>query len=313
MNPKAYTGKRAWWYNYQYFPELKIFGQSTDTIPDLQHKISLWAGAGLAGFSLEQNNIHIDGKWGMTFGARYNYYFTNNWAMRTGFSFAYAQSDGSMGYFTDSFTKTDQESDEVIYNYDLASLVENYDIYMLDVPIQLVYTWRRLDFGLGIKVAYPVAVAYTQSLDDVHTQAYFPQYDALITDSWVMGCGEYAEIKGDNKYLSAPLLFMGTFDVEYELPIGSKYSVGIGAFVDYSLSDFAFRHRQLDNLHTEQNTIVGTSDEAPIFLQNASMLSSKRNFESENVVRHMKYLNAGIKLSFNMNWYGPPKPKTKPY
>lgn len=314
MNPNAYTGKRAWWFNYQYFPELTIFGQSDDTIPDVKHRYSFYVNGGYAGFDFKQSEATSDKKMGLGLGFRYNHFITPHWGFRTGVGFDFSTTSSSMGALKDEYVKTDQEFDQVRYNYDFQSVAEDYRIYLLDVPLELVYQWRRLMAGAGVKVAFPVSVAYSQSMSGVTTTAYFPQYDNLVDDSWVLVCGHFNELKSDNKFMVAPLICMLTADLEYMIPVNRKYSVGVGAYIDYSISSsFSFRKSQLADELTDQESMLGTTNEVPVALVTNSLLSGKKNLESDKVVSNIKYFNAGIRISLNINSYGPPKPKTKPY
>ncbi len=314
MNPKAYTGKSAWWYNYQYFPELTIFGQSDDTIPDVKHRYSFYINGGYAGFEFSHTPASAQKSLGLGFGGRYNYFVSPNWGFRTGLGLDYAKTTAKMGEFVDDFLKTDQESDQVHYHYSFSSVEEDYDIYMLSVPLQLVYQYKRLMGGFGIKPAFPISVAYSQTITDINTKAYFPQYDVWVDDSWVMACGDYPYVPTSNKYMASPIVILATADLEYMIPVNRKFSIGVSAFIDYSInSSFSFRKSQLSSVYTDQNSMVGTTNEVPISLVNNSLLSGKKNYESESVVQHIHYMNAGLRVSLNVNSYGPPKPRTKPY
>lgn len=314
MNPKAYTGKRAWWLNYQYFPELTIFAQNEDTVPDIVHRYAFYVNGGYAGLGFVGAGPSSDRKFGLGLGAQYNHFINPHWGFRTGLEFSFASSDASMGSLKDVFLKTDSESDQIRYHYDFSAVTEDYKVYLLNLPIMLAYQQKKIMAGAGFKLAFPFSVKYDQSVSNIYTKAYFPQYDVWVDDSWVLGCGSYASRKSSNKFVAAPIVLLGSADVEYLFPIGQKYSLGVGAYIDYSLSSsFSFRRNQLDNVQTEQNSMVGTTNDVPVFIVTNSMLSGMKNYESDNVVSHIKYFNAGVKVSMIINSYGPPKPKTKPY
>ncbi len=313
MNPRAYTGKRAWWLNYQYFPELTIFGQNEDTIPDVKHRFSFFLNGGYAGFAFKRSDATAERNFGLGFGFHYNHFVSPNWGFRTGLGLNYSSSSAKMGAFQDKFVKIDQEYDEVRYKYDFESVSEDYDAYLIDIPLQLVYHWKKLMVGAGFKMAFPLVVGYNQSMKGVTTSAYFPQYDDYIDDSWVMGCGYYSQFASDNKFAVAPVVCMLAADVEYMFPLNRKYSVGVGAYIDYSISSISFRKSQLTDNVGDQESMVGTTNEVPVSVVTNSLLSGMKNYESDKVVPVIKYMNAGIKVSLNINSYGPPKPKTKPY
>lgn len=314
MNPNAYTGKRAWWLNYQYFPALTIFGLNDDTLPDVKHRYSVYVNGGYAGLNFSGSQATTDKKMGLGLGFRYNYFVSPHWGFRTGLGFDYMTSSAHMGEFSDEFVKTDQEFDEVRYNYNFESVDEDYKFYMLDVPVELVFQTSRIMAGAGVKLAFPVSVAYSQNIQNVQTEAYFPQYDVLVDDSWVMACGSYSSVKTSNSYQAAPIVFLATADLEYMIPVNHKCSVGIGAYIDYSISSsFSFRNRQQSDSYTEQTSVIGTTNEAPVALVGTSLLSGMKDDESNKVVSHIKYMNAGLRISLHINSYGPPKPRFKPY
>ena len=313
MNPKAYTGKRAWWLNYQYFPELTIFGQSDDTIPDVKHRYSFFLNGGYAGFNFRRSDAESEAKFGIGAGFRYSHFVSPNWGFRTGLGFNYSSSSASMGPFRDKFVKIDQEFDIVRYKFNFESVKENYDAYLLDIPVQLLYQWKRFVAGAGLKISMPIVVSYDQLMTGVNTSAYFPQYDTYIDDSWVMGCGNYGNIASDNKFVVAPVICLLSADLEYLIPLKRKYAIGVGAYVDYSISSVIFRKSRLTNNVGDQESMVSTTNEVPIEVVTNSLMSALKNNEADRVVPNIKYLNVGIKVSFNINSYGPPKPKTKPY
>lgn len=314
MNPKAYTGKRAWWYNYQYFPELTIFAQNDDTIPDVAHRFSFFANGGYSGLRFSGSESSAQQNFGFGLGVRYNYFLSRNWGFRSGFSYSFATTDACLGAMADKFTKIDQESDELRYQYSFSSVDESYKLHLLDVPLQLVFQHKQLVAGLGVKFAMPVVVSYSQTVTDVKTEAYFPQYDVWVDESWVLGCGRYPVVESQNKFKAVPIVTLATADVEYMLPLNSKFSLGLGLYADYSLSSsFSFRNSQLGVERSSQSSLVGVTDQVPSSVVTSSLLSAMKDDESKHIVPHIKYFSAGLRVSVNVNTYGPAKPKTLPY
>ncbi|MBP7781073.1 MAG: hypothetical protein KA051_02985 [Paludibacteraceae bacterium] len=312
-NPKAYTGKRAWWLDYQYFPELQKIGLSDDTIPDLRQRLSFYLSGGYAGMTASSGDADFERKFGVGFGGRYSYFFSKIFGFRSGLDFSYARSSSSMGAYSDYYYKEDEEHDLIRYDYSLKKLNETYNYYMLSVPVEGVVQFGKFNIGAGVKLGFPIVASYSQTAESISNEAYFPQYDAHIDDSWVLACGKYDKVKSSSSYVACPLLLLGTLDVEYFFKLNEKYSVGIGAYVDCTLGSSTMRNKDLSGSKPSETTVLSTSDGVPAQIVSTSILSSKRDNQTKSVVDGSDYFSAGIKLSFNLNWYGPPKPRTKPY
>ena len=313
MNPKAYTGKRAWWLNYQYFPAWQTIGIQSDTLPYVRHRLQVYANGGYAGISFKKvSTLDFERKFGLGLGAAYSYFFNEYVGFKTGLGFSYAQSKGSVGEFSDRYQKIDEEHDEVIYDYSLTSVHEDYDIYMFDVPFEVVGRYKRFSLAGGVKVDMPVALKYTQNMTAVVNGAYFPQYDAYVDESRVLMCGQLGNLHSNGTFIFPPVVVLLTGEFMYDIPVTKKYSVGVGAYVDYSISHLVVRPKDMSH-HKTHSTLVSTSDIIPVHIETNSILSSQKNMETESVTTDVRYFNAGIKVSLNVNWYSEPKPRILPY
>lgn len=309
---KPYTGKRAWWYNYQYFPALEKIDINPDSLPDLQQRLSFFIGGGYAGLRLNDATPDYKMKWGGQLGARYTYLPCKHFGFRTGLDLSYAQSDGAMDAFSDYYWKTDQEHDRMRYDYSVGNVDESYTFIIPDVPVELVGLFGHFSVGLGMKLAVPF-MSYKQTMSDLTTSAYYEQYDVLVDNAWMIAAGHYDEVKGDNKFTRCQVMFIGTAEIDYDFKVNSKYSLAIGAYLDYSASTLGLRGRQLSSSATSTSALFNVTDEVPVSIEGKSFLAAQRNDQTESIVSSDRYFNAGIKVTFNLNWYGPEKPKTKPY
>lgn len=311
-NRNAYTGKRAWWLNYQYFPALEKIDVSDDTIPDLQQRLSFFAGIGYSGLRLKQDEVDFKMHVGAQIGARYDYLVCKHFGFRSGLDISFASSEGYLDNFSDYYYKVDEEFDEMEYMYSFSRVDEDYKLFLFDIPLQLVFNANRFSVGCGLKVALPV-LAYKQNVQDIHTSAYYPQYDVLVDDAWMIACGSYPSLKSDNSFTRCQIMFIGTLDMSYDFKISDKYSVGVGAYVDYSASHLGLRGRMLSDKITDENAVLTITDKVPVDIVGKSFLGASKNDLHEDIISSIRYFSAGIKLSFNLNWYGPEKPRTKPY
>ncbi len=308
-----YTGKHNWWSNYQFFPELKQLGIVADTTPDLKWRFGAFVNGGYAGLSFSSSDADSKRKFGWGLGGYVDYFFSKHFGARSGLEFSYASSKASMGHFSDSYFSIDQESDIFRYNYSFDAVDESYDLYLFNLPIQVVAKWEGITLGAGIKLGFPVTVKYSQTVSNVTTEAYFPQYDVYVDDSHMIACGNYSSVSDNNKYTSNPMLLIGTFNFDYFFKLNNKHSLGIGAYIDYSFNTLVTRHRHLSNTESNVESLISTTGTVPLSVVSTSMLSSKKDNCADEVVSKVHYLNLGLRLSYTFNSYGAPKAKYVPY
>ena len=131
-------GARAWWLDYQYFPELQKIGLSDDTIPDLRQRLSFYLSGGYAGMTASSGMLILNENL-VGFGGCYSYFFSKIFGFRSGLDFSYARSSSSMGGISDYYYKEDEEHD-LILRLLLEKLNETYNYYMPSVPVEVWFS-----------------------------------------------------------------------------------------------------------------------------------------------------------------------------
>ena len=308
----AYTGKSAWWLNYQFFPALEQIGLSDDTLPDLKHRLSFHLGGGYGGMRFRDDFVDYSMKGGGQIGARYSLFLNKYFGFRTGLDFSFSTSNAHADYFEDYYTKIDEENDELRYDYSIDEVDEKYRLYLFQLPVQMVGKFGNFTTGLGLKFAIPV-LAYDQTLSGITNTGYYPAYDVLVDDSWVIAAGYYKNLASEHSYTRCQVIFIATADVEYDIKLNDKLSLGIGAYFDYSTSPLSARGRHITDAASAGEALLSTTNKVPVQFEGKSMVSAMKENESNEVVYDIRYFSAGLKVSLNINWYGDPKPRFKPY
>lgn len=310
LNPKMYVGKRSWIYTYQFFPDLD--GRLVDSttihkpVPYNHHRFSFFGQGGIAGFRVNSRIVDFDQKGSWGFGANYTYFFNPYFGLKTGFDLIHSHTVAKIGEFGDKYTIIDSELDETEYTFHVGSLTEDMRHMQLQFPVMLDFKEKNFDCGVGLKVGIPLKVNYDQEAYDVIQTAYYPQYDVHVDESWVLGCGSFETVSEISSFKQTPVFIMFTGDAQYSIPLGNKYSIGIGGFCDFAFLGISAKkthdshYKEIDTY--DSNTLVTVSKNVPVELVSESIMASHKS--DTKIVSNVLFLNFGLRVTFNLN-YGP--------
>lgn len=304
-----YTGKHAWWLNYDFFPSMDKLFPDTLGKPFARHRFSAMVSAGKSGFFFDSPGVKHELGTGIGVGARYSYYFTHYAGVRSGIDVVRSSCSFSVNEgIEDFYVSVDDEGDFYNYNYKLGVVREDVSYYQMEFPVQALFQFGGFVVGLGAKVGMPLKVDYSQTIENLKTSAYYPVYDVFVDDAKVIGCGEFSELKNKGYYSVTPLFVMLSGDLEYQLVLKSKNSIGVGVYADYTVKGVNFKNRNDFDYLPEgadrssiKGAVVSRSFDVPVSIDAQSLLSSTSNKTGKRILGETKCMNFGVRLTYNIN------------
>ena len=202
----------------------------------------------------------------------------------------------SVGYMQFGQNKYNDSYNMITPDGTLDYAVEIDEVNALNRQVQLeipVMFSAVLPIGLfvnaGPKLILPVYAGYKQTVTGVTLQATDLEMGVAIDENhWLMGAmtPDPNEIKGKNKSAFKPTIGLGA-EVGYELPVGT-HSLGIGLYATYGINTYkTAADSHVLTITPPDATNVGTVDVTS--LVNGDKFSTS-------------YLDAGVKITFHLNW-----------
>jgi hypothetical protein len=257
-----------------------------------QHEIGVHASGGLSGFSGKLSEGSKKAGTGYNFGLNYTYMFSRNIGLGIGAEFAIYNFKSNTSGFSDEYKLTDDYYEEFYFRFKLSEVSETQQLKYINIPIMLMFqSGKKLRYyaGVGGKIGIPLKGTYENSEIDMQTSVYYPVHDLLIEDLRFRGLGTFSKEGGINE-LELKTIFMLTAEAGLIFDIAKRFSLYIGAFFDYGITDIINGDKDIPYL-------VYNVDK-PLEFENNSMLDSKVYNKNENYVKKAAPFHAGLKLRF---------------
>lgn len=212
--------------------------------------------------------------------------------LMTGVSIGYMQNSKTMNgmseyseYESEGIIKYEVTADEVsVVNRQL----------QLEVPLMFsMITPGGFFLNVGPKFILPVYTPYTQTLTNTNIKATLPEYGVTIPNEIVTGklAPEYTH-KGMNNHQFDLTIAVGG-ELGYEHSLESGHSISVGLYANYGVYS-TYKHYSNDPL---KHAIVLID---PPTAQGVATITT--NSMNNAYVNKLSYLDAGLKVTFHLNW-----------
>ena len=240
------------------------------------------------------------GKWHLGFDVLLDLQYAHYWkkfgsklqyGVMTGLSAGYARSHISSSV-NDQYTEVTSGG---TINYSvLADNVKEYDGQLqLEIPLMFSMIHEKGFFqNVGPRFALPVYAQYNQKIDAPHINAHFVEENVTVTDAKITGRvnGDQTETKG--KWGASKFNLMLGAELGYEWTFRNKNSLGLGAYVNYSV----YTYYKNDTNNKSLVGIVARPDTGkPAVVE---VLSA-----TDTYAKGLGYLDFGVKVAYHFNWW----------
>ena len=271
---------------------VKVVEEPTTSLPNNRFAIGV-----RGGFASTMTNIN-----GLPLGfdalldLRYAHYWPRNngnaaVGIMTGVSVGYLQTQQRCLHYKDEFILATDEGD-VPYCISADTINERISQIQLEVPIMLsLVTSKGLFLNVGPKFILPVYSTFRQTIANDQISAYHPELNGKpVTNEVIMGKLTDAQRKLtgsiNNEFKLAVAIGL---EAGYEFKLKSGNSIGLGAFANYGLY----------SMYSNQPLGSAIDVAAP-----SNQGAGSVNVESltNAYTSKMGHLDAGIKVSYNIDW-----------
>lgn len=284
--------------------------------PDAHSVMELSVNGGFCGFTMDSDFGDANRSFGYGAMFNYSYYFNKKWGMRIGLGLNISKSEYEGVGFFDEYNFTDMEGDRLELDINIDKIKEEYSAKLLEIPLMASYKFEDYNFvaNAGLKLGIPLEIEYSQELVGVDVKGYYPAYGTEIDEALATACVEDGKLFSSGTYSSTPIMVMLSGDFGYRFKLESNNSVGVSFFVDYALNRMQLRAKNdkdnpqyKDGSVTIYDLVCVDSDDIPMQLQSASVLSSRQIRSNTRIVERFGYVNLGLKLIFYLESFGKKK------
>lgn len=230
---------------------------------------------------------------GFGIGAKYAYYLSENWSLGTGAEFQYMEGSIFVPNIQGAFMTEDSEADAFEFRYRAANFSENQDVYFFNIPLQVQYEslgMTRFYAAAGVKAGLVLASEYQNSATALETSGYYPQYDVELTDPEFAGFGEFGTVNNAESELGLKTNFVAHLESGVKLMLENSQSLYMGLFLDYGLNDI--------KPDASGERLIDYNNQDPTAFAFGSLLSSRREMNSEPYIDEVRTLTFGLKIQY---------------
>lgn len=248
--------------------------------------VALQAGYNFTSYDFNYKNQKIKDANGFNFGLEYNYKFDPNWNVGLGVSYLKLDSNLHLNQIEGSYRSIDIENEPFDFKYKATNISEKYKTEFIQIPIFVRYegvSKTTYYVQAGMKFTFAIKGNYKQSIENINTSGYYPEYNVELIDPTFMGFGEFSNQSSSGK-LNLETTYVTNIEVGLKHQFNNNNPMYIGVFFDYGL-----------------NTMLSKSNKELVTYQSNS--PSEFKFESINKSKFaetMKISSFGIKLRYNI-------------
>ncbi|PKD19486.1 hypothetical protein APR41_16125 [Salegentibacter salinarum] len=272
---------------------LALISASTPALAQSNNEVSFYLQGSFSELGYEALGQKSKLENGFGLGAKYAYYFSENWSLGTGAEFQYMEGSIFVPAIQGAFMTQDAEADAFEFRYQADNFSENQKVYFLNIPLQIQYEslgLTRFYAAAGVKVGLGLASEYNTYATSLETSGYYPQYDVELTDPEFAGFGEFGAVNNAKSELDLKTNFVAHLESGVKFMLENRQSLYMGIFLDYGLNDI--------KPDTSGQRLVDYNAQNPTEFAFGSVLFSRNDMNSEPYVDEVRTLAIGLKVQY---------------
>ncbi|RKD92122.1 outer membrane beta-barrel protein [Mangrovibacterium diazotrophicum] len=238
-------------------------------------------------------------RFGAGFGLQYSRYFTPHLSLSGALEYQSYRSKIILQEFTDSYSLTDAEGDNMVFRSSANSYRERQSVDMLNIPIRVQWETigksRNLFAATGIQIGLPISANYKGTAYGLKTSGYFPEWDAELTSPTFMGFGNWGTQQSGKEKLKLKPSYSWLFELGFKQQLQEMRAFYVSAYVELGLNNLA---KSTD----EQQALIGYNTENPTTFNYSSVINSSPKAGSSNYVNKVTTQGFGIKMRYAFSW-----------
>ena len=265
--------------------------------------------AGAAGWSAEREYIGTNA--GVHAGAHiyYNYISPSVIGFRAGLTFDCHNAGFGMNGYADSYSTIDVDGQRMVIDYNISNLRERNTSWSVSVPLQLAWNIDRFTLYTGAKAVFPMTCSRRQTVEHAALSVYYPAYDNRIEDSYPLAASRDFDMSDAGTIELPPVQWWLALELNYALPLRlvsrkSRQYVIVGVYFDYGLTRLTPTPSKASGLIM----LTDTRDGLPLQRLLTPVMTANR--QGNPLVSSCSLFDVGIKLSYAISSYTPPRRKS---
>lgn len=262
-----------------------------------QHNLELGLRGGVAGWSSGTN--YVAGTPGLHAGIEAAYTFRSPYVVgfRIGLTAdRHACGFGKAGY-EDSYQTIDVENEVMQVDYTIGQLNEQYTIWSVGIPLQLVFAWEQVRLALGPKVVCPLSCTWSEHVRNAELSVYYPLYDNRVYEAYPLAASRNFSMDNDGTLQLPKVQVWGALEGCYTIPLDNdsrkfSSSIVVGVYVDYCFTRYTPDRSDAISLIM----LTDTRDGFP--LQRVLTPVMIANRQGRPLVANCALFDAGIKIAY---------------
>ncbi|MGQ7870677.1 outer membrane beta-barrel protein [Sunxiuqinia sp. sy24] len=244
-------------------------------------------------------NGDSDTRYGAGFGVQYNYYFARSWSFSGALEYQSYRSKTTLDNFTDSYSLSDAEGDDMIFRSSASVYQEWQSVGMLNIPLRIQWETKghstKLFSATGIQLGLPLVANYTATAFGLETSGYFPQWDAHLTSPRFMGFGSWKAHNSGKEKLKLKTSYSFLFELGIKRELKAFRHLYVSAYVELGLND-------LVKGNNPQAPLIGYDVNNPTEFQYASLIYSSPQTVGDNYVHKVTSQSFGFRMRYAFSW-----------
>lgn len=235
-------------------------------------------------------------RFGVGLGFQYARYFDFNWSVSGALEYQFYRSEALLSAFSDSYSTTDMEGEDFEFRYSLSSYQEWINLGMLNIPLRVQYEKEISEtlkfFGAsGFSVGIPIRGTYQSRAFGLKTEAYYEQWDALLTSPKFVGFGTWGNPQPGKKDFSPKTSFSFLLEAGLKHKLAEGRNLYAGLFVDVPLS-------QVAKSGSEDKPLIEYNTDNPTQMIYNSVIDSAPGAQGKHFADKPKAFAFGFKLRY---------------
>ena len=210
--------------------------------------------------------------------------------IRTGVSAGYT-SNGQNVYLVEHTPYTDLYGNLIEYTITAKSVNEVNSQLIIEVPVQFNIRVHGFYADLGVRLQVPMIPSFTQKIENVNIDAYYPQYDVHVANDMSTGLLAEAEFNKKGTWDSSKFGVLVAGEIGYYIPLSTHLMLGLGLYGGYSVYNLQSAFTPTNRLFT-----INQVGESPTSANITATTLNKAYTQSQG------YFDLGAKLTLNVKF-----------
>ncbi len=259
-------------------------------------ELSFYLKGAFTGLDFEMNGEGSkNNRYGTGIGLQYAHYLDQRWSVSAGLEYQSYRSEGVLAIFSDQYTLTDSEGDEMEFQASATTYSEKQWVGMLNIPVKVQYETRgavtRLYASAGVQLGIPLTAKYQSNITKLETAGYYAQWDAELEDPAFLGFGSWGDMERAKQELDIKSSYSLLLELGVKFNMKTKQHLYVGTFAGLGLNS-------LNKRSGDSTALIAYDVDDPTNFGFNSMFTSSPGGAGSYYADKLKIQSFGVKIRY---------------